>query len=167
VQVTIIAGEQAFRAALDAAREVTADVPVRGLAAPLDAGLKGQFDDAWDAIEAALTAAFRGASDTATALLDQALAAADALIAAAGRKAGEIHAQLLARVQTYVAAFVREALGRIEAQISLGLQVFAATSVTCTYKVQLSGSLKASLTEAVELSSGGEIEVAVQYAASH
>jgi hypothetical protein len=148
-----------------AARDVQSGAAVFGLAAPVDAGLRGQLDAVWESIEEALKTGFRYGREKAEGLMEQAIAKAENLISEAGRKGAELHAVLLARIQTFLRTFVREAIGRIETQMTVGSGSFGLSTIRCSQKLVLSGSLKTNIAELFELASSGEIEISAEYAA--
>jgi hypothetical protein len=163
MNVTVIAGNEVFVAALKSAREVRQGPSLSGLAAPLDAGLMADADTTWSLIEEALKTAYRHGRDQAVALFDAAWAKAEALIASAGRKGGQVYDLLLARAQKYLDDFIRGAIARLATQHAIGDGLYGLTSIRCTQKIVLTGSLKATLTDVFALTTSGEIEIVAEY----
>lgn len=160
---TSISTRAGFERALDAARAVGDESPLPGLAAPLEGSLLGRVADAWDAIDAALRDAYwRGIQNAQTAV-DAAVERVEELVAAAGRKAQDVQAALLARLQTYLQTLVDEALSQIRDAVQVGNQQLALTSVSLAQTISLSGSLKASIKEVASLTGTGQLVVNAEY----
>jgi hypothetical protein len=164
MQVRILAGSDVFDAALKSARAVRAAPTLSELAAPLDASVRAEIDETWEAIEEALRAGFRHGYDGGKALLDAAWEKVKAIAAAAGRKASQVYDLLLTRTQQFLATFINGAISRLTAEHHIAGVSYRLSSISCTQKIVLTGSLEAALTNAFALSSSGEIEVTAEYA---
>jgi hypothetical protein len=163
MQITVIADRSVFDAAIAAAE---LPIPREGqyaLNAPLDGVLSGRVEDAWDKIRDALTHAYEQGKDGARSVLDEAQAAVDSVMASAGSRAREVASALRAKLRSYVATFIDEMLKQVRPSILVGADSLRLSEVHLTQKVVLSGSLKASLTEAFELTSNGEFQVEATY----
>jgi hypothetical protein len=163
MQISVLASRDVFDQAIRDARKADAQTSVDGFASVLDLGLQGRLEEAWGAIESALKAGFQFGQAKAQEMFDAAVAATEQLLAEAGHKADEIQRRLLERMQGYVQSYVQGAITRIPASISVGNTRYVVTSVTCTQKILLAGSIKASLAAAFELTVNGELQVAVAY----
>lgn len=152
-----------FERALGAAAKVGSEVPLTGLAAPLDATWLGRIAEAWDNVETALGQAFQWGREAARESLDQAVAKAEELVRTAGRRARDVHEALLERIQTYLDLLVRGALAQVRGVIDVGGMQLRLVSVDVAQRISLTGSLKAALTELVAITAAGEITVSANY----
>jgi vacuolar-type H+-ATPase subunit H len=152
-----------FEAALSSASTLGVAEPLSGLAAPLDATWLGKVAEVWDKVEAALRDAYAWGRETATSALNSAVAAAEELIRSAGRRGRDMQQALLERAQRYLSTLVRGALEQVDQTIAVGSLQLELTSVQLGQTISLSGSLKASITELVAFTGGGEITIAASY----
>lgn len=163
--MTTLSTRRGFERALEVARSVGDDTPLPGLAAPLEGSVLGRVAEAWDAIDSALRDAYWRGIQAAQAAVDVAVARAEELVAAAGRKAEDVQAALLARLQTYLQTLVDEALAQVRDTITAGNRTLALTSVSLSQTIALSGSLKASIQEVASMTGTGELVVSAEYGA--
>jgi hypothetical protein len=162
MDIVIVAGAEVFESALDAARrEPEADPDA--LSSILDNALVGQIEEVWDHIEGALRQGFRFGREQALEAMAEAIEQAERLVQNAGDKAKAVQNKLLERIQTYIQAQVQGALARIPVTMPVGGQQYALLRVKCTQKLLVTGSVKASLTEAFSLASSGELEISAEY----
>jgi hypothetical protein len=152
-----------FQQALAAARQVGHEIPLTGLAAPLDATWLGNIARAWDSVEDALRAAFRYGRDTARDVLDKALTRAEELVRSAGKRAMDVQEAFLERANAYVDSMVTQALGRIRPTVLVGGQALSIRSIDIAQSITMSGSLKAAITELFTLTAEGQITLTANY----
>lgn len=166
MQVTLIADESVFETAIAAAEKVgRAGAPLRGLNAPLDGATQGRVEEAWEAIRNALESAFRLGRETAKPLLDSAQQIVDQVLETAGAKAKHITEVLRGRIREYLTNFIDDLLKQVRPKIVIGAESLQLSEVQLSQKIVLTSSLKASLTEAFELTSNGEFELSASYKA--
>ena len=167
MDILIVAGDDVHTAALEQARLVrvgktkTASV----LNAPLDADASKWIGDIWDDIETALECAYREGMNAAKPLIDKAVAKSQELVQFAFRGAEAVRATIAERLNTYLQALIDGALRLVRPSISVGGRALRLVKVTVEQQINLSGSLKASLTEACELVAEGELSFSAEYSA--
>ncbi|MDQ1013543.1 hypothetical protein [Streptomyces afghaniensis] len=157
---------QDFETAIDSARSLGPEHAVPGLASPLDVDWAGRIGRVWDRIEQALREAFQYGRERAEELARTAAGEAEELLTAAGHKAYDVHQALLAKLQAYVSTLVDAALAHVRSQLILGGTTFVLADVELAQMISMTGSLKASITELVSLTSSGEISVTARYSAA-
>jgi F0F1-type ATP synthase membrane subunit b/b' len=154
---------QGFEAALDAARDTGSGGNYAGLEAPLAGGLQGKIAEAWESIERALREAYMHGREYARAALDKAIDTADSLIQNAGARARDVHQALLDKIRTYLSDFVDAALNQVRKTIRVEDVELRLDAIEVSQSISLNGSIKASLTEIVALTSEGQLTVAASY----
>ena len=152
--------EEALRAA--AAVGSTQDQLI-GLAAPLDITWLGRIAEVWDQVETALRQAFLRGRDAAEQALDDAIDQAERLLTDAGKRARDVQLALLERAQRYLSQLIHSALRHVESVLTVGGQDLPLISIDVAQSISLTGSLKASFTELVELTGAGQISVSATY----
>jgi hypothetical protein len=155
-----------FEMALKRARELGVVRATPGLAAPLDAGLRGRIADVWDQIEEAFREAWRSGYAATRDAIDRAAAEAEKLIAASGKMAHDVHQAILARLQEYLSVLIDAVLAQVRSTITVGESTLGLRRVDMARRIGLAGSLKATLTGVAELIGSGEITVTASYGAS-
>ena len=164
MNVTAVVLRSDFEGALEAAREVGRGDDVSGLAAPLGAALLGRVEEAWDAIESALAQAYARGAEVVNQTLSRTTTRTQELLDAAGAKAGELQDALLARLQRYVSDLLSRALDRVQPSITVGARTLSLASVELSQTVSLSGSLKANISEIMNMTAQGQLVVNARYA---
>jgi hypothetical protein len=154
---------QGFEAALSAARDEGSVRSYPGLSAPLDGSLLGKISEVWESVERALREAFIHGMDYAREALDQAVSSAENLIKNAGVRAKDVHQALLAKLQEYLSRLVDAALSQVRRIIEVGDIQLELDALEVSQRISLTGSIKASLTEIVALTSAGELTVGASY----
>lgn len=160
-----IVNVQGFEAALTAARDEGVTHSYPGLAAPLDGILKGWVSEAWESIEKALRDAFTHGSEYSRQALDAAVTRAEQLIQDAGIRARDVRQALLAKIQAYMSQFVDAALSQVRGTVQAGNTQLELDALEISQSVSLTGSIKASLSEIVGLTSEGQLSVTASYRA--
>ena len=165
MQAIALAHREDFDAALAVGRAVGEDGELRGLAAPLGAGLLGHVSEAWDHIEATLEEAWnRGRAfvrDAATATAVR----VQEIVEAAGAGARAVHDGVLEKLNGYVSALIDRALARVRPSVTVADRSLELESVELEQTITLSGSLKVSIEEVCALTAEGEIAVTAHYGA--
>ncbi|MEV0117678.1 hypothetical protein AB0H77_31330 [Streptomyces sp. NPDC050844] len=152
-----------FEAALAAAREVDTLTVGGGLAAPLGAGLGGRVDALWDRVEDALVQAYEWGREKAQEALADAVAETEALLVSVGRQASAVHQAMMKRVTEYLTKLIDRALATVRPAVSVGKRTLELVGVEISQSVSLSGSLKASITDLVNLTASGQLVVHARY----
>jgi hypothetical protein len=163
MQITLIADRSVFEAALAAAARPRARDARYAANAPLDGSIIGRVEEAWEAIRRALTHAYESGRDGARAAVEDAQAVVERIVASAGERGREVVAALRTRLQNYLSAFVDELLKQVRPSVTISDAQLQLSELHLSQKIALSGSLRASLTEAVELTSDGELEIQATY----
>ena len=154
---------QEFEVALTAARDEGLTRTYPGLSAPLDGTLLGKISEVWESVEIALRDAYVYGSERAREALDTAVSHAENLIRGAGTRAKDVHQALLAKIQTYVSRLIDAALSQVRRTIQVGDSRLALDELEVSQSVSLTGSIKASLSEIVALTSEGQLTVTASY----
>jgi hypothetical protein len=154
---------QGFEAALTAARDEGQTRTYPGLAAPLDGGLLGQISEVWESVERALRDAYVQGREYSRQALDTAISSAERLIQSAGARARDVHQALLGKIQTYVSGLIDTALSQVRRIVQVGDTQLELDALEVSQSVSLTGSIKASLSEIVALTSEGQLTVSASY----
>ncbi len=165
MSIPVVVSRQVFDQALNSAKEVDRRRELEGLAAPLDATLRGRVEEAWGAIESALRDGFQFGKAKAQSVLEAAIGKVEQLVAGAGSRAADLQDALLARMQAFVHSFIQGALARVPTAIKVGGSSYTLTNVKYTQKLLVSGAIKTNLIELFSLASSGEIEIVADYSA--
>jgi hypothetical protein len=136
------------------------------LNAPLDAETADWISRSWDEVEGALRSAYHDGMEAARPLIDGVAAKTKELVESASKRAEVVRAALNERLNTYLQTLIDEALKRVRPTVSVGGRELAMVSVTLEQEINLSGSLKASLTEVCEFIAEGKMSLSAEYAAS-
>ena len=166
MQALALAHREDFEAALAAGRAVGEGGELRGLAAPLGAGLLGRVSEAWDHIEATLQEAW---SQGRAFVRDTAAATAirvQEIVEAAGNAALSVHQMVLEKLNGYLSDLIDRALARVRPSVTVGERTLELDAVELEQKITLSGSLKVSIEEVCSLTAEGEIALTAHYAVS-
>jgi len=161
--LTAVVTRQDFENALRAAAMLGDQEPLTGLAAPLDATWLGRIAEAWDKVETALREAYLWGLEAAEEALTAAITYSEQLLRDAGKRARDVHQALLERTNAYLTLFLRGALAQVQNLIDVGGTQLKLHSIEVSQSINLTGSLKASLTEVVGLSGAGAITVLAHY----
>lgn len=151
--------------ALARAASIDGVTPAGGgvLLAPLSDEVRQWLDRIWDATEGALLRARRQGKEAATVLVQK----VETLLHEAGTALAErfqvLSDALAARLNVYLAAVIDAAVSLVRPTLSIGGQMLRVTTVTVQQRLLLSGSIKASLQEIVELVAEGELTLSAQY----
>jgi hypothetical protein len=154
---------QGFEVALTAARDEGTTRTYPGLSAPLDGTLLGKISEVWESVEVALRDAYVYGSERAREALETATRSAENLIRGAGARAKDVQQALLAKIQTYVSRLIDVALSQVRRTIQVGDSWLELDALEIGQSVSLSGSIKASLSEIVALTSEGQVTVTASY----
>jgi hypothetical protein len=152
-----------FETALSAARDEGVVRDYKGLSAPLDGSLLGKIAEVWESVEQALRDGFVHGMEHARSALGKAVSSAESLIQGAGARAKDVHQALLAKIQTYLARLVDAAISQVRRIVEVGNIQLELDELEVSQRISLTGSIKASLTEIVALTSAGELTVTASY----
>ena len=155
MNITVIGSRAVFDEALESARQVGKGGAVKGLAAPLAGALGGRLEEAWNEVERALRQGFQFGKEKAQAALDAAVTKVEELLVDAGKQARDVHELLLQRLHEFAQTYTQGALARVPTAVEVGGQAYTLTTVQCTQKLIVTGSIKANLTEVFSLASNG------------
>lgn len=155
---------QDFEAALVHARTARRDATPVGLAAPFDE-FSSRIAEVWDAVEEALRESFQYGADMARDAIERAVTAAGDLLRTAGRRARQVHEELLAYLKVYMTGIFEAGLAQVRQVVTVANQNFALHELEISQKISLTGSLKACITEVAALTGAGEIGVLARYTA--
>jgi hypothetical protein len=165
MKLLILIGDDVHTEALRRARELGTRValPAHVLNAPLDDETHTWIERIWDTIEGALRCAYRQGMDAARPLIQKASDALSELGGNVAKRAEEIRAVITERLNSYLHTAIDGALQRVRSTISVGNRELKITAITVEQRINLSGSLKASLEEICEFVAEGEISLSAQY----
>jgi hypothetical protein len=163
MNLTIVTSRSVFETAMTKASELGRPGKITGTASFADA-IQTYLKEAWDRIDEALTMAYRYGRDRAKDLLDAAIVKTEELLERAGSHARDLHAALLERLRLFLRDLIEGSMSLVPDAYQVGEKTFKLTSMKCTQKVMVSGSLKYSLSEVFALVSSGEIAVEAEYA---
>jgi hypothetical protein len=163
MELTIVASREVFERAMAAAARLGDGEEISGLAAPLDS-IRGFLEEAWTVVGGALRKAYQWGKDRVQDVLDAAVVKVEELMERVGSKARDLQAALLARINAFVREEVFGTLALVPTEFKVGERTFALTTLKCSQKLMMSGSVKANLMEVFSLVSSGEIVVEANYA---
>jgi hypothetical protein len=163
--IPVIIDERVHTAALREARSLGGEVPLppHVLHAPLDDEATTWIDSIWDAMEGAIRRAYREGMDAARPLIERASALIAEMSIGIARRAEDVRAAIVVRLRTYLHGAIDAALASVRSVIIVGGRELQMKSVKVEQRVNLSGSLKASLEETCEFVARGEISLAAEY----
>lgn len=161
--VVVLAQEADFYAAIDAAESAPDADALPGLASPLGAAARGLTMQAWDAVRSALERVWTYGSDVLDETLATATEAVESIMQQAGDSAREVRAGLTAQLQIYISEHVDRSLSRVRVAIEVAGASLRLTGVSVAQSIQLSGSLKASISEVLALTAEGQILITAEY----
>lgn len=166
MKLIAVVNEQVHQSALAEARQIrySPSYSTDGLNSVLPDEVTSWVNKLWDPIEEALTSACRKGMESTRPIIDKILADLDTLCADMTNRAREVRAVISARLNQYLLATIDGALERVRANIRVGGQQLTMTSVTVEQKVNISTSLKMSLSEICEFVAEGEITLSAEYA---
>ena len=161
--VVTAATRSGLEGALRAARAVDRTITLEGLNAVSEGAIAGRIDEAWGKIEVALKKVFGKARDEIQGLIDETILQVDLMVQGAGQMAAALVEGLLRRIQVFTNRLIASAFGTISSSMTVGGATLRLKGLNYSQKLSLSGSLKASLTDAFGLTANGEITVSVSY----
>jgi hypothetical protein len=167
MQVTLFADRSVLELAFKAADNIAAPGSLIGLRAPLDGANQARLSQAWVAIKEGLEAVYESGVESSRTVMDGVWQTVDQLIKDAGQAAQTLKDALLAKLAEWrrvvMDGLLRQVIGEITAaDIKLKLN-----SVQISQKVALTGSLKASMTDAFALTSNAELQISASYGDSN
>jgi hypothetical protein len=166
MQITVIVDKSAFDAAIAVAERIgLQNERVKGLEAPVDGALFGWVEEAWEAVRRALDRAYQFGADAATEAVQTAEKVIDRVMSDAGKRASEVAAALRAKIAGYVAGLIDEMLKQVRPNLKIGEGTLKLSEVQISQKLVIGGSLKASLKEALALTSSSEFNIDASYKA--
>jgi hypothetical protein len=118
---------------------------------------------AWDAVKSALERVWTYGSDAYDEALATATQAVDSIMQRAGESAREVRAGLTAQLQVYLSEHIERSLSRVRGAIEVEGTSLSLTGVSIGQSIQLSGSLKASISEVLALTAEGQILITAEY----
>jgi hypothetical protein len=163
MSVVVLAQEADFYAAIDAAESAPNADALPGLASPLGAAARGLTMQAWDAVRSALERVWTYGSDVLDEALATATEAVESIMQRAGDHAREVRAGLTAQLQVYISEHVDRSLRRVRGAIEVAGASLRLTGVSVAQSIQLSGSLKASISDVLALTAQGQILITAEY----
>jgi hypothetical protein len=165
MEILTLVGDDIHEAALARAVAIDSAVPASGgaLQAPLSDDVRQWLDRIWDATEGALLRARRQGKEAAAVLVQKVETLLQEAGAALADRWQALRDALAARLNAYLAAVVDAAVALVRPTLAIGSQVLRVTTVTVQQRLLLSGSIKASLEEIVELVAEGELTLSAQY----
>jgi hypothetical protein len=163
MNITVVASRDVFEQALAAARTPEVIESDRSLATVLDGAFRARIDAAWEVIDRALRDAFQYGRQRGKAAMDAAVEHVEKLLAEAGARAREFQEALLLRMHEYTWRYIKGAIERVPRTLTVGGGSFTLSTVRCTQKIALGGSLKTNLDGLLELTAEGELEVGADY----
>ena len=163
MNISLVASPLAFDHALQTARTIGQIGKIEGLNAVIDASMMGKVEEAWGSIEKALKTAYQYGKEQVHGALEAAIAKATQMLAEAGNRAREFQFILLQRLQAFMRDLIEQVVALVPSVLNVGGSSFSLSSMKCTQKIALTGSLKTSLTEVFSLVSEGQLEVETEY----
>lgn len=167
MKLLVIVSDAVHSDALRQARELGKSLPLPAyvLNAPLDDETDTWIDRIWDTMEGALRYAYREGLDAARPLIEQVSELMAELTNKFAQRAEEVRAVITERLNLYLHRAIDGALQRVRPTISVGGCELKMISVTVEQRINLSGSLKASIEEICEFVAEGEISLSAEYGA--
>ena len=126
---------------------------------PLDDEASTWISTIWDVVESAIQRAYREGMAAAQPLIDQ----ASAMLANLTQKIKEVRTVISERLNTYLQDAIDGALQRVRAGLSIGGSTLKLQRVTVEQRINMSGSLKASLAEICAFVAEGSISLSAEY----
>ena len=163
MSVVVLAQDEDFYAAIEAAELMPGAETLPGLASPLGAATRGLTLQAWDAVRSALEHVWEYGTDVLAENLATATSAVESLMQQAGDYSHEVRACLTAQLQTYISDHIERSLKRVRATIEVEGGTLRLQGVSVAQTIQLSGSVKASISEVLALTAQGQIEIMAEY----
>lgn len=165
MDLVIVISDDVHRAALRQARSVGQDVslPAGRLNAPLDNEANRWISEIWDVVEGAIQKAYREGMEAARPLIDRASEMFSGLAGTAAKQAQDIRTVIAERLNTYMTGAIDGALGRVRPSLSVGGRALKLQRVTVEQRINMSGSLKASLSEICAFVAEGELSLSAEY----
>lgn len=164
MNATVVISADVFADALVHAElaDITHEV-VAGLGAPLDAALKGKFEEMWGLVKSALVKAHEVGAEASRAWLDTAVGKVQEILATAGDKAEELRAALATKLRDFARSIIDGALRDVRAEIQVGSVALILRQVEIGQTLLIGGSLKSTITELVAMSAEGQITINATY----
>lgn len=161
-----IVSDEVHLAALRKARQLGNDQRFRIhlFDGPLDGEVTDCVNRIWNEMEGALRRAHHEGVQAARPLIESISASMTDLLAPLGTRAEQVRTAIAERLNTYLQTSIDGALERIRATMKVGGRELSMVSMTVQQKINLSGSLKASLQEVCTFVASGEISLSAEYA---
>jgi hypothetical protein len=156
-------GPKEVRQALATAEALGVPELTRQLNAPLDAALMGRVDEAWEYIKEGVLNGMRRGREEARAVVEDVWTKVSGILAAAGNKARLLEESLFERMRAYNAGLQKSLLQQVPGEVTVGGLVLTLGSLEMTQSVRVEGSLKTTLTDMIQLTSEGSLEIAASY----
>jgi hypothetical protein len=163
MNISVIADQSVFTNAIRQAEQVSNVTTMSGLMAPLDTTVQGRLDEAWGEITSLLKRCVEGGREKTVALYETVQLRVEQLIKESGSRSHDLEAVLIERLRQYQATFIDGMFKQVKSEVRIGATVLCISQIELNQKISLGGTLKACLTEAVALTSSGEMEVSATY----
>ena len=166
-RLTIAISEDVISRALDRAEPVFRQAATEGSlhAAPLDL-FEAAAADAWNRLRTLVEDSVRVGAVAVQAEVERFVAFVAETAATLGKRGEEFRRWILAKVRELIAGTFDGLLALLRTDIIVGTRSYVLETVSMEHKVVYSGSLKASLTELVQFSGGGEFVLTGSYRVS-
>jgi hypothetical protein len=161
MNLLIVVSDDVHRTALLKARKVGNELtlPAGLLNAPLDDDASTWISNIWDVVESAIQRAYREGMAAAQPLIDQ----ASIMLTNLTQKAKEVRTVISERLNVYLQSAIDGALQRVRAGLSIGGSELKLQRVTVEQRINMSGSVKASLAEVCAFVAEGSISLSAEY----
>ena len=153
----------AFRQARELGKNVP--LPAHVWNVPLDDETGTWIDRIWDTMEGALRRAYFEGLTAARPLIESVSALMTEVTSNLAKRAEVVRAVITERLNTYLHTVIDGALQRVRPTLSVGGRELKLRSVMVEQRINLSGSLQASLEEICEFVAEGEISLSAEYSA--
>lgn len=166
MSLKIIASINVFNDSLETARNSTVPrlvMPKGAAPAMLDGALLGRLAETWEDIEKMLWQGYLYGREAADGLLVKAAESLSAVMDEAGMRFNMAQAWIQQHMHDFARSFIAGSLASIPATQTVGGTAFVLSSIKCSQKINISGNLKASLSELLGLVCEGEVSVDVEY----
>lgn len=166
MDMLVIVSDEIHTAALARARTLGRPLPdgTGTLKAPLTDDAIQWLDKIWDASEAALLRARRQGKAAAKELVEKVDALLKEASAALADRFQALRQALTMRLNEYITDVIDAAIKLVRPSVTIGDRLLHIASVSVEQRIMLSGSVKASLQEIVELVAEGELTLSAEYA---
>jgi hypothetical protein len=128
-----------------------------------DGALSGRIESVWASIHSTIQKAFLYGKEAVTNAVDAVYTSIDNLLQIAGTRAAEVYDEILKRLRVFMKTLLDSALNLIPSFMVISETRFEMSKINYGQKLIIGGSLKTNLFEVLELTSGGEFELSVEY----